>query len=278
MSETSNNQPTSKHLFNIWIYDTVFSIIWFPQWIRLQLLNPQHINETFWVRITEMRIISWYFVSLHNLYAITEWGIIVLKLQGWEFVIAYNVDMANVGLIRSVEGWEVALFFSLISSHMPLGWLIHQSAPAQGPCEPPAAAEWINVVTIPACPDITQRRQKEEDRPDRCEKHQHLSGLFAVVYPSCTALSDMAKKGKRWGWLRVNLWSCWFAAEWQMDREDKQEQCACSYETYAPKQRAPCHRDYSIFLWIMPQHCAHVKTHTRRLTPPRAGRGYKSNK
>lgn len=104
--------------------------------------------------------------------------------------------MANVGVIRSVEGWEVALFFSLISSHMPLGWLIHQSAPAQGPCEPPAAAEWINVATIPACPDITQRRQKEEDRPDRCEKHQHISGLFGAVYPSGTALSDMEKKEK----------------------------------------------------------------------------------
>lgn len=37
--------------------------------------------------------------------------------------------------------------------------------------------------------------------------------------------------------------------------------------TVQTKQRAPCHRDYSIFLWIMPQRCAHVEG--RALTPTR---------
>lgn len=231
-----------------------------------------------WIKITEMRKISWYFrcfLECHH------------RVRKRSFT-SYRVE--NLSYNMTLYGWS--------GSHT-VCWRMRRSALLSLPslptafrlADPSVSPLQIRALQIPSwgtmdkcchIPSLSWHHRgdiKEEDGPDK--KHQHISGL----YPSHTAQSDSAtphgeRKVRHAGWLKVNLWSCWFAAEWQMDGPERgQTVVVCLFIwNVAPKQRAPCHPHYSIFLGIMPQHCAHVKTHTRGLTLPRAGRSYKSNK
>lgn len=226
-----------------------------------------HVNQNYrWGRSLDILVLF--------LNATTEWGSTVSQAVGWKICLTIWRCMADLGVIQSVEGWEGALF-SL--SSLPTAFRL--ADPSVSPLQIPSWGTMDKCCHIPSLSWHHRGDIKEEDGPDR--KHQHISGL----YPSDTAQSDSAtrhgeRKVRHAGWLKVNLWSCWFAAEWQMDGPERgQTGAVCLFIwNLAPKQRAPCHPHYSIFLGIMPQHCAHVKTHTRGLTLPRAGRGYKSNK
>lgn len=151
-------------------------------------------------------------------------------------------------------------FLSLISSLcLEAGWSICQAL------QPPAEAEWIHNVKCL----FWYHRWEKRGGLCQCWKHHHITvGLVEYSQHFKTRLLYSQKRKEKWGklWWKVRLWRCWFAAEWtEAFRSCREAQVGATWLFICNvtfKQRAPCHRDYSIFLWIMPKHCAHVKTHT----------------
>lgn len=163
--------------------------------------------------------------------------------------------MAYLGIIQYGERWGALLFFR---SSLPSA--LRLADPSVRPCNPQLRQNGYT---------MSNHRWEKRGGPCQCWKHHHITvGLVEYSQHFKTRLLYSQKRKEKWGklWWKVRLWRCWFAAEWtEAFRSCREAQVGATWLFICNvtfKQRAPCHRDYSIFLWIMPKHCAHVKTHT----------------
>lgn len=197
--------------------------------------------------------------------------------------------MVNLRVIQYVEGWEVALLS--LSSLLTAFRLADPSvSPYTRTLQTP---NWGRMDTCCPCLSCYHRGEREEGQPDQCWKHQHHIWIVLVYSKECHSTFRHGFLSQKWrgkgdaSWVIESqplelLICCWMTNGHGSLSPERGQTGAVSLFicNVNPKQRAPCHWDHSTLLWIIPQHCAHVITHshTLRLTPPWAGRSYKSNK